>query len=26
VLIVFMVQDSQAGDNLYGPNPKATPA
>ena len=26
VLIVFLVQDSQAGDNQYGPNPKATPA
>jgi uncharacterized membrane protein YhaH (DUF805 family) len=26
VLIVFTVQDSQAGDNQYGPNPKATPA
>lgn len=23
VLLVFMVQDSQAGDNQYGPNPKA---
>ena len=22
VLIVFMVQDSEAGDNAYGPNPK----
>src|SRR6266571_3963720 len=22
VLIVFLVQDSQAGDNQYGPNPK----
>ncbi|PWB70278.1 MAG: DUF805 domain-containing protein [Holophagae bacterium] len=26
VLIIFTVQDSQAGDNQYGPNPKATPA
>jgi uncharacterized membrane protein YhaH (DUF805 family) len=26
VLLVFMVQDSQAGDNQYGPNPKATAA
>jgi uncharacterized membrane protein YhaH (DUF805 family) len=24
VLIVFMVQDSKPGDNLYGPNPKQT--
>jgi uncharacterized membrane protein YhaH (DUF805 family) len=26
VLIIFTVEDSQAGDNQYGPNPKATPA
>jgi uncharacterized membrane protein YhaH (DUF805 family) len=26
VLIIFTVQDSQAGDNQYGPNPKAAPA
>jgi uncharacterized membrane protein YhaH (DUF805 family) len=26
VLIIFMVQDSQAGENQYGPNPKATSA
>ena len=26
VLLVFAVQDSQAGDNLYGPNPKELPA
>jgi len=26
VLIIFTVQDSQPGDNQYGPNPKATPA
>jgi uncharacterized membrane protein YhaH (DUF805 family) len=25
VLIVFAVQDSNAGDNAYGPNPKAAP-
>lgn len=24
VLIIFFVQDSASGDNLYGPNPKAT--
>jgi len=26
VLLVFMVQDSQAGENQYGPNPKAATA
>jgi uncharacterized membrane protein YhaH (DUF805 family) len=26
VLLVFMVLDSQAGDNEYGPSPKAEPA
>ena len=26
VLLVFMVQDSQQGDNQYGPNPKAATA
>ncbi len=26
VLLVFAVQDSQVGDNQYGPNPKAAPA
>jgi uncharacterized membrane protein YhaH (DUF805 family) len=26
VLIIFTVQDSQAGDNQYGPNPKAASA
>jgi uncharacterized membrane protein YhaH (DUF805 family) len=26
VLLIFMVQDSQAGDNQYGLNPKAVPA
>ena len=26
ILIVFWVQDSQAGDNAYGPNPKAVMA
>ena len=26
VMLVFMVQDSQAGDNQYGPNPKAAAA
>jgi uncharacterized membrane protein YhaH (DUF805 family) len=26
VLLVFMVQDSQPGDNQYGPNPKAAGA
>ncbi|MCH8266386.1 MAG: DUF805 domain-containing protein [Acidobacteria bacterium] len=26
VILVFMVQDSQAGDNQYGPNPKAAAA
>jgi len=26
VLLVFMVQDSQQGDNEYGPNPKAATA
>ncbi len=26
VILVFMVQDSQAGDNQYGPNPKGTTA
>ena len=26
ILIVFFAQDSQAGDNQYGPNPKAAPA
>lgn len=26
VLLVFMVQDSQQGDNHYGPNPKAATA
>ena len=26
VLLVFMVQDSQEGDNQYGPNPKETVA
>ena len=26
VLLVFMAQDSQAGGNQYGPNPKDTPA
>ncbi|HOC42503.1 MAG TPA: DUF805 domain-containing protein [Thermoanaerobaculales bacterium] len=25
VLIIFTVQDSQAGDNQYGPNPKTAP-
>jgi uncharacterized membrane protein YhaH (DUF805 family) len=25
VLLVFAVQDGQAGDNRYGPNPKAAP-
>ncbi len=26
VILVFMVQDGQAGDNQYGPNPKVTTA
>ncbi len=26
VMIVFLVQDSQPGDNQYGPNPKGGPA
>jgi uncharacterized membrane protein YhaH (DUF805 family) len=26
VLIVFFVQDSAPGDNVYGPNPKTAPA
>lgn len=26
VLLVFAVQDSQVGDNQYGPNPKGVPA
>lgn len=26
ILLVFMVQDSQQGDNQYGPNPKADTA
>ena len=26
VLLVFMLQDSQPGDNQYGPNPKAASA
>jgi uncharacterized membrane protein YhaH (DUF805 family) len=26
VLLIFMVQDSQQGDNQYGPNPKAAAA
>ncbi len=26
VLLFFMVQDSNPGDNAYGPNPKAMPA
>jgi len=26
ILLVFMVQDSQPGENQYGPNPKATTA
>ena len=26
VLIVFFVQDSTPGDNVYGPNPKTAPA
>ena len=26
VLLVFLVQDSQPGDNAYGPNPKSAPA
>ncbi len=26
VILVFLVQDSQAGDNQYGPNPKAAAA
>lgn len=25
IFLVFMVQDSQAGDNKYGPNPKTDP-
>lgn len=26
VLLVFMVQDSQPGENAFGPNPKSAPA
>ncbi len=26
ILIVFLAQDSQAGENQYGPNPKESPA
>lgn len=26
ILLIFMVQDSQAGESQYGPNPKATTA
>ena len=26
ILIVFLAQDSDAGDNQYGPNPKTAPA